>query len=138
MSILPLLLCFCYLHFFISLKYYVQILSIKTPLFVLLHQMTINLWECFKFIGFFRMIWLLLKICYIKEKERLDSSGRLHLFCAKAAISWTRAAFFIYSFLFLKYERTAITVPITVATQVTKAIISSQVICKPPFQLFRL
>ena len=39
--------------------------------------------------------------------------------------------------LFLKYERTAITVQITVATQVTNAITISQVIRKPPLSLFR-
>ena len=42
------------------------------------------------------------------------------------------AAFLSTHLLFLKYERTAITVHITVATQVTKAITISQVIRKPP------
>ncbi len=40
--------------------------------------------------------------------------------------------FIFYSFLFLKYERTAITVHIIVATHVTVVIIKSHVISKPP------
>ena len=77
-------------------------------------------------------------LCYIKQKERpkfIWSSPQLYDKAAKSGFR-TLAAFIFYSFLFFKYERTAITVLITVATQVTTAITSSHVISKPPFQIF--
>ena len=65
-----------------------------------------------------------------------DSLGHLHGGLKKPPVFRDWGGFFLSThFLFLKYERTAITVHITVATQVTKAIIISQVIRKPPLSI---
>ena len=66
-----------------------------------------------------------------------DFMGRLHARKSKPpkCVKGLRRLYLFTHFLFLKYERTAITVQITVATQVTAAITISHVIRKPPKKL---
>ena len=66
-----------------------------------------------------------------KEGSAPGSSPQCYAIKPSQSVRGLVAAFF-YS-LSLKYERAAITVPATVATQVTKPTTNSAVIRKPPF-----
>ena len=70
---------------------------------------------------------------YIKKKEMPNSFGRFHICLTIAAHVKGLGGYFFYSLsFFFRKESNAITVPVTVAIQVTTAITNSKVIDKPP------